>query len=122
MSYQITVSENGKYFRIRSSGDVTVEHAYRWSEDLKEMSQAHGIRRYLFDVRNSRNVSDVLENYKFAYRDADRLGLDKTVRSAILVSYGDQSHDFIAATMHNAGFYVRLFTDERAAMLWLDDF
>jgi len=49
------------------------------------------------------------------------LDLQKNARSAILTSRDDRSHDMVETFMRNAGYNVRIFTDESAAVAWLDD-
>lgn len=120
MGYQIELSDDGKYIRIRISGEMTVELAHEFSAKLQEMSRQTGVKRFLFDSRGAQNASSMLENYSFAYRDSEALGLERNVRSAILVSHGDKSHNFIEITMRNAGFNVRLFTSEAMAVEWLE--
>jgi hypothetical protein len=79
------------------------------------------IKRFLFDVRMARNACSILENYHYAYNDPDNLHLLKDIRSAILVSKGDQSHDFVETTLRNAGINVKIFTDESAAVKFLEE-
>jgi len=88
--------------------------------ELTEMSHAHGILHFLFDVRDVKNVSTILENYMFSYNEAEELKLQKNVRSAILVNQEDESHDFVETTMKNVGYNVRLFTDEASALKWME--
>lgn len=121
MSYTIDISDNRKFFRVRVNGDVSAQLACKWSAELQEASRAHGIRRFLFDVRTSRNVSNVLENYMFAYNDAKELQLERNARSAILASPEDRSHDFVETVMRNVGYNVTVFSDESSAVSWLEE-
>jgi hypothetical protein len=120
MSYTISISDSRKFFRVRVEGDVSADGAREWSAELREASRAQGVRRFLIDVRSSRNVSTVLENYQYAYRNSDELDLPKNVRTAILTSSDDRSHDVVEIFMRNAGYNVRIFTDESAAVDWLE--
>ena len=122
MSYRITLSESGEFYRIVALEDVTVELARQWLAEVNDLSREQEVSCFLFDVRNARNISSDLENYYLARRDADRLGLERDARTAILVSEGDTSYDFVETTMQNAGFNVRIFTNEQAAAQWLDEF
>ncbi|MEJ2382649.1 MAG: STAS/SEC14 domain-containing protein [Gammaproteobacteria bacterium] len=121
MSYTISISDSRKFLRVRIEGDTSAASAREWSAELREVSRTQGIRRLLVDVRSSRNVSTVLENYQYAYRSTRDLAWEKTVRSAILASPEDRSHDMIETFMRNACFNVRIFTDESAAIAWLED-
>jgi len=121
MSYKIDISKNKKYFRIKVDGEVSVKLAAEWSIELMKLSQSHGIQRYLFDTRTARNISSMVQNYDFAYRDSDELQLDRSARSAILAAEEDTSHHFVVTTMRNAGFNVQLFTNEASAIAWLEE-
>jgi hypothetical protein len=121
MSYAIALSENGKYIVCRMAGPMTVEIARESAKELDRLSRSTGIKRFLNDVRNAPNVSDVLANYDFAYRDMNGLNLQRDVRSAILADPADRTHDFFETVAKNAGFNVRIFHDENAAIAWLNE-
>jgi len=121
MNYTIGVSESGKFIRLRVEGEISAELARKWSDEMREMGLASGIGRFLSDVRGARNVSSILENYSFAYKDAPELSLDRNARVAILASPDDRSHDFVEVTLQNAGYNVRLFRDESSAVQWLEE-
>jgi hypothetical protein len=120
MCYTIELSENGQYIRILTREDVSIDMASRWAVESDNMGRAHGIKRFLFDVRGARNIASMADNYAFAYNDLSQLGVDKGARSAILIDRDDSSHDFVETTLRNAGVNVRLFTDEAAAIQWLE--
>jgi hypothetical protein len=121
MSYQIKISGDGKYIRVQATGNITVDVARQWSHEVKRMSDESGIRHFLFDLRNAENTSSLVDIYNFAYRDADRIGLVRDVFSAILVDPKDKSHNFVELTMRNAGYNVKLFTDEESALKWFEE-
>jgi hypothetical protein len=79
-----------------------------------------GIRRYLVDLRKSRNVESLLDGYQFAYQDMPQQPeIDRSARVAILVSPGDHSHDFIETVSRNSGLDVTLFRDYEQAIAHL---
>lgn len=119
MKYTITPSDDGTFLVMRAHCDFTIDVARKWSVEIAAMGRQMNIRRFLFDVRAARNACTVADNYDAAYRDPDELDLPKDIRSAILVSEGDHSHDFVETTYLNAGYDVRLFVDESAAINWL---
>ena len=119
MGYRIELPEDRNYILIRVEGEVTVDLVREWSGELTEMSQAHGIQRFLFDARKARNVSSAYKSYRFAHVDSDELNLKKSDRSAILTSPDDPTHEFVVLTFRNAGFNMRLFTDKPSAIEWL---
>lgn len=120
MSYEITIPESGKYVRVRVTAAITIELARQFSKDAASHGVKHNLKAFLFDVREARNVASTLLNYQYAHKEMADMKLDKTARSAILVSSKDKSHDFIETLSRNAGYNVRLFTDEAAAIAWLE--
>jgi hypothetical protein len=123
MSYRIQVGEGGKYLCVLIEGEVTYELALKHSAEVRKISLTKGIRRFLFDIRKARNTSFLAYDNAFAYKDALEMQLERNVRAAILVDPGDRSteHDFVETTMQNAGYDVKLFSDEAAAVNWLSE-
>lgn len=121
MSYEISLPENRKYVYVRVTEAITIELARRFSKDSAVLGRKHNLNRFLFDVREARNVARTLLNYQFVHKEMAALDLDKAARSAILVSPADKSHDFVETLARNAGYNVRLFTDAAAAIGWLEE-
>ena len=121
MKYEISLSEDGSYVRIRVfeviTGDVEREFA---EEAIKEAKQ-HGIAKFLVDVRGTSNVAATFEQFLFGYKDMNQFALDRSSMIAVLVDAGDKSHDFIETVMLNAGYNCRLFPDEDSALKWLEE-
>ncbi|MEJ2656991.1 MAG: hypothetical protein P8012_07305 [Desulfobacterales bacterium] len=121
MNYTIKLSENQRFLEVKATGQINIDIIRQWSKDIEKKSRAMDIRKFLFDVRSARNVSIAAENYFFAHRDSIELNLQRNVRSAILVSETDRSHDFTETTLRNAGYNVRIFTDKSSAVKWLEE-
>jgi recombination DNA repair RAD52 pathway protein len=121
MSYRVFLAENNKYVICRVSGPMNADTAVEFSREMDILSRAHGIKRFLTDVRDAPNTSSVSENHSFAQIDMKKLELQKDARSAILTRQNDRSHDFVAFVSQNAGYNVRLFDDEAAAITWLEE-
>lgn len=120
MSYNITLSEDGQYIISRMTGPVTAELARESSMELHRMCREHNIKRVLTDVRDVPNTLNISQNYEYAYKDMEELGLQRDVRVAILASPDDRSHDFVETVSRNAGYNVRVFHAENAALAWLN--
>lgn len=120
MSYEIRMSENGRYIICRVTQSITVELAREFTIALDQLSRSQRIKRFLVDVRGAPNVASVFQNFDFANKDMADLGLQRDVRSAILVGANDHSHDFVETVTQNAGYGVLVFDDEAAAIAWLE--
>jgi hypothetical protein len=120
MSYSVSLSPDGKYLICRVSGEVTVEIAREFRSALLDMSHATNVKLFLTDARGAPNKSSVLDNYCYAYSDLKEIDFPRASRSAILVDPADRSHDFVETATRNAGYSVRVFQDEAAAITWLN--
>jgi hypothetical protein len=118
---EITVSNSGKYLICRVLVPITAEVARRMALEVQQFSEQTGIESRLVDVRGVRNVSSVSKNYDFGYGDLDEQGVARAAKGAVLVSPGDDSHDFALLVIRNSGFNARKFTDEAVAIAWLED-
>lgn len=120
MDYRISVSDDGRYLICRVQGRITRPTALAFTRELDRLSRERGIKRFLTDVREASNDLGVLHNYLFANEVMPELELQRDVRSAILTRPDDKTHDFVETALRNAGYPVRLFRDEAAAIAWLE--
>ncbi len=120
MEYTITPAKDGKYIILKVRGDITRQSAMRMNLEAHSLGKQLGIRRYLVDATEARNVEFNTENYQFAYMDMRTMeGIDKHARVATLVSPDDHSHDFMETVAKNAGLDVSLFTSAEEAIHFL---
>jgi hypothetical protein len=117
---EITASESGKYVHCRVLVPITAEVAPRLALEVQRFVEQVGIESRLVDVRGVRNISSVSVNYDFGYSILEDQGVARAAKGAVLVSPGDDSHDFIQLVIRNAGFNSRKFTDEAEAIAWLE--
>ena len=121
MSHKIFLSEDGKYIVCEVTGLITLDILHEFASELNSFSRATGVKRLLHDVRHSKNMMNISQNYQYAYEDMGGLALQRDVRSAILTDPADSSHDFVETVSQNAGYTVRIFHDEAAAISWLNE-
>ena len=119
MSHKIFLSEDGKYIVCEVTGLITLAISREFSSELNSLSRDTGVKRFLHDVRHAINVMNISQNYQYAYEDMESLELQRDVYSAILTDPADSSHDFVETVGENAGYYIRIFHDEDAAIAWL---
>ncbi len=99
---------------------MTSELGRRCGAAAVALGSVHGISSYLFDLRRAPNIQSVLPNYEFAYKELKGFGFPRGSRSALLTAPRDRSHDFLETVFKNAGYNVRLFTNEASAIEWLE--
>jgi hypothetical protein len=119
MDFEIRVVEPKQYVLLRVNSDITMDVAHRFTKELANVTDANYLYQILCDVRGVRNVSSIIENYKYAYNDVQSLGLKHCIHSAVLASPNDDSHNFIETVTQNAGYRVKIFRAENQAIDWL---
>ena len=121
MNYEISLSEDGTYIRLRIFEAVNGEMERKLAENVIKEAKQHKINNYLIDVRGTPNIANVVEQYRFGYEDMKRFGLDLDSSIAILADANDTSHNFIETVFVNAGYNCRIFADEGAALKWFEE-
>lgn len=120
MSYKISIPKSKKYILCRVTQAVTADLSRQFSVDVTRLGKDRNIKSFLFDVRGYPNIEKPHKTYEYTYKDMDALNLDRAARVAILASPDDTSHNFIETINRNAGYNVRVFTEEDAAITWLE--
>lgn len=121
MSFEIKVSDSGKYILLRVNENMTRELAERLGTEAIYLGSKENITCYLYDLRNSVNVESINANYIFANQDMKKLETNPNNKIAMLTNSSDRSHDFVEIVLRNAGFNVKLFVDEAEALTWLEE-
>lgn len=119
MDYDISVSYDKKYLRIKINKPMTYQLERAVSKEVAALSQSSGIESFLFDLRGAPNIKEMLQNYKFSYADMQGLPISRSHRAAFLTDPEDESHDIVETMMRNAGYVVMQFKHEDAALTWL---
>lgn len=105
-----TVSSDGKYIIQKIVGDLKADLALRFNVDAHVLGREMGIKRYLIDLAECKNVASVIDTYDFAYHDMPLdPGIDRFAAVAVLVFPEDHSHDFVEVLARNAGLDVTIF-------------
>lgn len=121
MRYDITPSETGRYLVCRVTGPLTVTTARTLVRDVDRRSRSRQVKRILSDLRDAPSTLDTLATYRFAYTDMAALALQRDVRVALLVHPDDPTHAFTETVVRNAGYDLRPFHTEPAALAWLTE-
>lgn len=121
MEFETSVADSRKYLICRAFGPITVEIAHRMAHAMNDLATQTGIDGRLMDVRQATNLMSVMSNYDLAYKDMDEWKIDRSVKVASLVNPDEPSQDFVHNAIRNAGFNLRVFTDEAAAVAWLEE-
>jgi hypothetical protein len=120
MKYEVSLGESGKYVRCNVYQPITAKFAVEYGQATTAFALERGIHNQLIDVRGMPNVDSVQHNYDFAYKDLQDFEDHHHSRIAVLIDPTDRTHDFIEVVARNAGYDVRLFTEEQRAIDWLE--
>jgi hypothetical protein len=120
MDFEVSVAESGKYLVCRIQAPVTVDMTHRMAIAMNDLADRTGIDGRLIDVRGQRNTMSIMANYDLAYKDLDALEIDRSTKVASLVDSDEPIQDFVHNAIRNAGFNLRVFYDEAAAIAWLE--
>ena len=121
MEYKISLSDDRKYILVLVSGSVNRLNTMEYVIESHKLGLKEGIKSFLIDLRNARNVDSIGNNYNFVNEDLQSESLvDKSAKIALLVEKNDHSHDFIETVAINSGNVLRLFRDEKEALQYLD--
>jgi hypothetical protein len=121
MDFEVYLADSNKYIVCRGRVPVTIEITRAMSEKIAEISAATDVRNRLIDLRDAPNSMSVTTNYDLAYKEMDEMQIERSTKVAVLYSPGDTSHDFVCTAIRNSGFNLRTFTDEAAAIVWLEE-
>ena len=120
MLSRISLSDDSSYIILEVTGEITRESAIKSSIDAHKFGKEKGIKKYLVDCTNSKNVDSVFNNYQFAYHDMRHTeGIDTTAITVLVVSPDDHSHDFVETAARNSGLNFTLFRNREKAIEFL---
>lgn len=115
---QITV-ESG-ITRVTYRGEVHFEDSTEMLRKVGRIASENQSTKLLFDVREARDR----QYHVSAIRHAEQgpaLGISPSFRIAVLGAEGDQMLRYVETVAVNRGFLVKAFTDESAALAWLEN-
>jgi len=122
MGSTITVSDDQKYIILTVVGDYTRKLAMEDNLKAHAMGRELGIKLYLNDMTEARNIETTTDNYYFANKDMKITpGIDLRACVALLVRPEDRSHDFVETVSRNAGLDVKIFRNRELAVQYLLD-
>ena len=121
MNYEISVSDRKTYMHVRVNEPVTLQVLKAFMHETAEKANEYGIDNFLFDLRQAPNRTSAFAHYEFAYNQFKRLGYKLHSKHVLLISLEDMAdYYFVETFLINAGFQSKIFTDESAAIEWLE--
>lgn len=119
MRYEVFVSECKNWVQATMHCQVSLKSMLDLITSAAQVADDYGLESYLFDLRGINNDRCPCDDYQIANHYLRGLGFGWGARVALLVSQGDDSHDFLELAVSNAGYSWRLFEDQQVAQDWL---
>jgi hypothetical protein len=117
MHHKIKISDDNKYIILEVEDDIINEKMIKCIEKAHQLGMEKDIHFYFVDLRMSKNIDSVTNNYTFAYeKSKEPLDFDNKAKVVMLADPSDHSHDFVETVLRNAGFQVKLFKDYSEAI------
>ena len=121
MKYTISISDSKTYLRTNVNEPLTVELLEDFISETAEKAKECGITNFLFDLRHAPNRSALINHYKYVYSRSRQLGFKPASKHALVVSLEQLvEYRFVETVLINAGYQGKMFTDELAAIEWLE--
>ena len=121
MNYDISVSDRKAYIHVRVNEPVTLQLLKGFMRETAEKANEYGIDNFLFDLRQAPNRTSAFAYHEFAYNQSKRLGYKPRSKHVLLISLEDMvDYHFVETILINAGYQGKIFTDESAAIEWLE--
>ena len=120
MDYEISIPEGAAFVLIKVMQPMTSELGRQCGVEAARLAKEKNKNSFIFDLRQSQNKQPTVDNYEFAHRDISDFGFSRTSPAALLVALDDKTHNFIETAFLNAGYNVKIFTDESAAISWIE--
>jgi hypothetical protein len=119
--YDIHVTHRKTHVHICINEPITPELFDYFFTEVVEKTNTCGMDKFLFDLRRAPNKTKLFKYYELIYIRLIQLRFDRRSRLALVVSPEDMDDYRSGETMLiNAGYQGALFTDELAAIEWLE--
>lgn len=114
------ISNRGTYVRVRPGGPTQWDYLIELLSEAVETAKTNNLRNFLIDVRGVTSGLHIVDQYRMAYDEGQKLGFARDSRVALLVDEGDRSRDFVEIAVQNAGYSCKVFEKEAEAIDWFD--
>jgi hypothetical protein len=122
MGYSIRISDDNSFILVSVDGIVDSGLALEYTVKSHQLGKEHGILNFLIDLVNARNKQSPVENYDFVISDLDESHfIDRRAKVAMLVSPGDDSHNFVETISRYSGYNVKIFRKLEDALEFLKE-
>lgn len=120
MNPAISIKKGRDFVHSHTSGPLTWELLDELITKTADMAEKWGFNKHVVDLRAGEKKLSVLEDYQLATRNDRESGLKPDSRYAVIVKHKDIGEfHHVETFFRNAGYYLRIFTEENAALDWI---
>ncbi|MBN1676362.1 MAG: hypothetical protein JXR37_35285 [Kiritimatiellae bacterium] len=115
------VKRKQPYVCVRIEGSMTKAGTIRFLSAAARHARQIDTHRFLLDLRDAQNVTSTLDDYEIAYRELENLGIWRGSKLALFTRSKSATDSFFQVVAYNAGYLCEIFSEEAAAVKWLQD-
>ena len=121
MNREFKYLEDKDIVLVRTSGSYKLEDELETVKKAISLLKEHNCNRCIFDHRATNVIARTMRSYERpkVYKD---LGLDRSVRTAIVYRELNNDYEFYENVCQNRGWDIKIFTDYDAAIDWLSEY
>jgi hypothetical protein len=122
MGWKIELIQSRGIIRLIMSGSITFPDVARLRSEAADLAKAHSVCKFVSDYRNASLDVSTFDIYRLP-DDLARIGFSRKHKLAMVCPASAANRAdfaFFETVAVNRGLQVRLFTDDGAAMTWLD--
>jgi hypothetical protein len=119
MAFTIIVTEENLVIQLKHAGEVTVRELEQGREAAVEALKTAGYKRLLVDVRAVETDLTMMEHFSFTTSHIGILPIELKTAVLIRPDY-TATAGFVEDVAVNRGISLKVFTDERNALIWLN--
>jgi hypothetical protein len=121
MGHKISIKKGENFVHSYVLGPISWELLAKLMTKTAEKGEKWGFNRYLSDLRGAEKQMRIYQDFEFAQRQAREYGLKPGVsKHALIVRHEEiAEYSFVETAFRNAGYRLKIFTEEDAAFDWI---
>lgn len=123
MNYSITISDDGTYIILKSTGELNGAQIMERSIEAHKLGRLNNIHKYLVDNTGAVNIGSIPENFELVFNKFMRSAeIDHRAVVAVAVPPEDRAQKILELAMRSAGYNVKIFFSLQEAIDHLNSY
>ena len=122
MDHLINIKKGDGFVHSYFRGPITLERLAELITKTARIAKEWGSEKYLADFRDAgKRQINFTDDYDLAYRKVKEYGFKPGSKHALLIRRDEEIDQwgFVETVFQNAGFTLRIFTEEEVALDWI---